>query len=179
MAGAKTCPASICSIYSFPPSSVSSSCRYVEKHTDTHSELHGKEAPGPQQSWSLGIQELVRPAVQSSFSPHVSHSDEDPIKLPPNSGALQHPPCQLCMAWGEQAVPAMHPGQPAVSSSVPQGFICLLTQAPVPAPGPSKDCRREGLMTPLSLPLPLPFFLFLLSGRQPILFIALDSRVIG
>lgn len=56
-----------------------------------------EETPGPQQSWSLGIQELLRPGAWFAFSPHVAHCDEDPVKLPPDSGALPSPSCKLCI----------------------------------------------------------------------------------
>lgn len=138
--------------------------------------------PKPPADLELGNSGVLRPGVQSSFSPHVAHSDEDPIKLPPDSGALHHPSCKPCIPSHQGGAGCASPcplgSQHGAAPCLKDFTICLLIQAPAPAPGRSKDSRRGGLTTPLSLALPLPFFLFLLAGRQPILFIALNSRVI-
>lgn len=155
---------------------------WVHGETHRHTLLTAwEEAPSPQQSWSLGIQEFLRPGVQSSFSPHAAHSDRDTIKLPPDSGALHHPPCKPCIPShpGEQAVPAPGPWAASREQLLPQGLHHLLADSGTSPCSRTFQGLQEGrLTTPLSLALPLPSFLFLLAGRQPILFIALNSRVI-
>lgn len=80
----------------------------------------------------MGIQELLRPGAQFSFSPQVAHSCEDPIKLPPDSGALHRPSYKLCIpshVGVSRLCKPMHPGQPAVSSSVPEGLHHLVADS--------------------------------------------------
>lgn len=75
--------------------------------------------------------------------------------------------------------PPGHGGQPAVSSAEPEGLHHLVADSDASPHSVTFQRLREGRTCDTFIfSFASPFFLFLLAGRHPILFIALNSRVI-